>query len=525
MAEPYRVVERQEFGHPVFRLTLPGGLYYDNTPEKMWVALRGGMLKELTNAMDLIHERGWKLAPVAWTGPRGPYPVFSISGASLGSLRLPWGLEERRQFAQCAGAKFIVQKSAYKPAADTPRYLSALALRAAGKALTLLSTTWEGRHAKYKFSRPDGHVLYLTSAELKTYRSSVDRFKAIAAHGAKIEPGYELVMKGPGDLAQDEKGQYTWWTPAKELIKATLAELERKSTSIFISAPELPLKTAPLKTQFRWTLPDGSTIEATWPEFDAVLAKILGKSSRHSFIETGFSTRVHRELSARRHEFRTPGRSGIPKGFLPLRFLEQARQSKLQRPSGAGNGVLPPYQLASVLGESKFDSIQAVEAKIRELEGLRDSMREQATLASKRAALDEIVAMMTEHHLTVTDLDQPTVGKRGRDSAKVSLPVKGKLPPKYRNPDTGETWSGHARPPRWIKNVKDRSRFLVTPEAVDGVKPAALHTIEARKDKTHNKKTVAPKYRDPQSGATWSGRGLAPLWIRDAEDRTPFLIK
>lgn len=37
--------------------------------------------------------------------------------------------------------------------------------------------------------------------------------------------------------------------------------------------------------------------------------------------------------------------------------------------------------------------------------------------------------------------------------------------------------------------------------------------------------TVAPKYRDPETGAEWSGRGRAPLWIRDVEDRDQFLIE
>jgi DNA-binding protein H-NS len=32
------------------------------------------------------------------------------------------------------------------------------------------------------------------------------------------------------------------------------------------------------------------------------------------------------------------------------------------------------------------------------------------------------------------------------------------------------------------------------------------------------------KYRDPVSGALWSGRGKEPLWIR-GKDRTKFLIK
>lgn len=35
---------------------------------------------------------------------------------------------------------------------------------------------------------------------------------------------------------------------------------------------------------------------------------------------------------------------------------------------------------------------------------------------------------------------------------------------------------------------------------------------------------VAAKYRDPNTGAEWSGRGKPPVWIRDFEDRTQFLI-
>ena len=37
---------------------------------------------------------------------------------------------------------------------------------------------------------------------------------------------------------------------------------------------------------------------------------------------------------------------------------------------------------------------------------------------------------------------------------------------------------------------------------------------------------AAPKYRDPVSGSTWTGRGVAPAWIKDVakEDRGQFLI-
>jgi DNA-binding protein H-NS len=34
---------------------------------------------------------------------------------------------------------------------------------------------------------------------------------------------------------------------------------------------------------------------------------------------------------------------------------------------------------------------------------------------------------------------------------------------------------------------------------------------------------VAPKYRDPASGATWTGRGKAPKWI-EGKDRAKFAI-
>ncbi len=34
---------------------------------------------------------------------------------------------------------------------------------------------------------------------------------------------------------------------------------------------------------------------------------------------------------------------------------------------------------------------------------------------------------------------------------------------------------------------------------------------------------VAAKYRDPSSGQTWTGRGKAPKWI-DGQDRTKYLI-
>jgi DNA-binding protein H-NS len=115
--------------------------------------------------------------------------------------------------------------------------------------------------------------------------------------------------------------------------------------------------------------------------------------------------------------------------------------------------------------------------------------------------------------------------------------AKGKLPPKYINPKTGETWSGHARPPAWIKDVKDRSKFMIAGDAEATVAATASAVSKAKnavkKGATSVGATVGngqrkgPQpafYRDPKTGATWSGRGPAPAWLAGAKDRSRFLI-
>ena len=67
--------------------------------------------------------------------------------------------------------------------------------------------------------------------------------------------------------------------------------------------------------------------------------------------------------------------------------------------------------------------------------------------------------------------------------------------------------------------------------AAYGLTPADLGLTGSRKAlsgakrATTTKTTVgAPKYRDPKSGKTWTGRGKPPLWIVGAKNRDRFLI-
>jgi len=58
-----------------------------------------------------------------------------------------------------------------------------------------------------------------------------------------------------------------------------------------------------------------------------------------------------------------------------------------------------------------------------------------------------------------------------------------------------------------------------------GITAKDLGLDKAPKAKTGPKpgQKVVPKYRDPASGATWSGRGKTPKWINGA-DRSQYAI-
>ena len=74
----------------------------------------------------------------------------------------------------------------------------------------------------------------------------------------------------------------------------------------------------------------------------------------------------------------------------------------------------------------------------------------------------------------------------------------------------------HAALEQQIKEVKRASRK----EAMDAIKEQMeLHDITAEDLANKGKKAdgtvrkVAPKYQDPVSGATWTGRGKSPKWF------------
>lgn len=88
-----------------------------------------------------------------------------------------------------------------------------------------------------------------------------------------------------------------------------------------------------------------------------------------------------------------------------------------------------------------------------------------------------------------------------------------------------------------IEAKRTEARAAGVERIVELVKEFDLSAEELNKALTGKVKTkgkakststpAAPKYRDPATGSTWTGRGVAPAWIKDfaKEDRGQFLIE
>jgi DNA-binding protein H-NS len=136
--------------------------------------------------------------------------------------------------------------------------------------------------------------------------------------------------------------------------------------------------------------------------------------------------------------------------------------------------------------------------------------------------IEKIRELMAKHGLTTADIDAHSDGKRRAAKAVVKTMSKGSVAAvKYRDPKSGATWTGHGRAPSWIAAAKNRDKFLVDGSTAT-TKPASVGKAKAVGNYVRGPQPAM--YQDPKSGATWSGRGRAPAWIAEAKDRSKFLI-
>jgi len=94
-----------------------------------------------------------------------------------------------------------------------------------------------------------------------------------------------------------------------------------------------------------------------------------------------------------------------------------------------------------------------------------------------------------------------------------------------------ESLQNRRRKPILAAIIRDMREYSITPEeilAAFGKSPSTRRAASPRKNSAGSKKVVPAKYKHPETGATWTGRGKPPRWLSDAEksgtSRDTFLI-
>lgn len=78
-----------------------------------------------------------------------------------------------------------------------------------------------------------------------------------------------------------------------------------------------------------------------------------------------------------------------------------------------------------------------------------------AEAARKSEAADgvnKIRQLMSDYGLTLADIEAPSKQKTPKPRSTVAA--------KYRNEETGQTWTGRGRAPKWLEG-KDKAQFLI----------------------------------------------------------------
>lgn len=94
-------------------------------------------------------------------------------------------------------------------------------------------------------------------------------------------------------------------------------------------------------------------------------------------------------------------------------------------------------------------------ASYKELLQQRSLLEQEIQEARQREladAVSQVRALVTEYELTADDVFPPARVTRGGQGVKVA--------PKYRNPLTGDTWTGRGKAPKWIQG-QERSQFAI----------------------------------------------------------------
>lgn len=170
-------------------------------------------------------------------------------------------------------------------------------------------------------------------------------------------------------------------------------------------------------------------------------------------------------------------------------------------------------------------TLAGIHKQIADLQKQAEAIRKTEAAAAAAQARD----LIAKHQLTADDLGLGLGKKAGKRVGKLAgtpatssrrKPALAKTAgvPKYRDPKSDKTWTGTGKPPGWIADAKNRSKFLIDAEAAPAAMPApAANKLAAAIPKAPKapktpktpKATRAPKApKLPKSSATKSSAKL-----------------
>lgn len=119
---------------------------------------------------------------------------------------------------------------------------------------------------------------------------------------------------------------------------------------------------------------------------------------------------------------------------------------------------------------------QAVRAQIAKLEREAEELRRQEL----KNIIAQVRQAIADYGLTASDLGFAGRGRKpgSKTGTKATASRRGAGVAKYRDPKTGQTWTGRGRPPAWIAEAKNREAFLIDAAAAA---PAAKKRAAAKK--------------------------------------------
>lgn len=146
---------------------------------------------------------------------------------------------------------------------------------------------------------------------------------------------------------------------------------------------------------------------------------------------------------------------------------------------------------------------QAVRAEIAKLEKQAEDLRRQEL----KSVIAQVRQAIADYGLTAADLG---LGAARKHAAAARRPARAGVA-KYRDPKTGQTWTGHGRPPAWIASAKDRNAYLIGDAAAPAkaAKKAKANPVKAAKAPTKATKAAKPSAKSRSAARAKKARAAA----------------